>query len=136
MKKVLQVLGTIVALFVLVVVGVLLWAGTKTGEVLAKTYEAHSVDVPVPWPLSADELAALQPPPQAEDEGAEASEELAEAAAAPEPVDIGAIQLERAQTRGKRLVQTRYVCVECHGVDLSGGVMIDAPPSAGSWART
>jgi mono/diheme cytochrome c family protein len=40
-------------------------------------------------------------------------------------VDLKAIALDRAIARGKHLTQSRYVCIECHGKDFSGGTMID-----------
>ena len=43
-------------------------------------------------------------------------------------VDLMALATERAIGRGKHLLEARYVCIECHGKDLSGGIMIDSPP--------
>jgi mono/diheme cytochrome c family protein len=43
-------------------------------------------------------------------------------------VDLTAVAKERAVARGKHLLDARYGCRECHGRDLSGGVMVDAPP--------
>jgi mono/diheme cytochrome c family protein len=37
------------------------------------------------------------------------------------------VALQRAIERGRHLVDARYFCVECHGQDFSGGVMIDDP---------
>jgi mono/diheme cytochrome c family protein len=41
-------------------------------------------------------------------------------------VDLEALALERAIARGEHLVNAIYVCAECHGADLSGGLMIDS----------
>lgn len=58
-------------------------------------------------------------------------------AAAPEVdpmagVDLKAVALERAIARGKRYMQTRAGCTECHGADLGGRVIIDNPVM-GTW---
>ena len=37
-------------------------------------------------------------------------------------------RLTRAIERGRHLVMSRYVCVECHGQNFGGGTMIDAFP--------
>jgi cytochrome c553 len=59
------------------------------------------------------------------------------AAAAPEVdalagVDLQAIALERAIARGKRYMESRAGCTECHGADLGGKVILDNPVM-GTW---
>jgi cytochrome c553 len=170
MKTVLKLVGGLVALVVVGALGMFLWAKSATASKLAQTYETHSVDFPIPFPLTeaeidelrkekAAELAAQAGEDEAtggddeaaegEDEGADsaqgeddAAEEAAEADAegdAPEEaaadaaadplegVDLQAIALERAIERGKHLVNARYACIECHGKNFGGGVMIDDP---------
>lgn len=106
MKSLFKVLGLFVGLVVLAAVAAFVWAGTATNREFERTYETHRVDFPVPFPLSAEELAELG---IAEDPG-------------------NAIALERARERGEHLVHARYGCVDCHGADFSGGEMIDAFP--------
>ena len=70
----------------------------------------------------------------AEGEEAEALEE-APSDEATDPladVDLEAIALERALERGKHLVEARFVCIECHGADFSGGIMME-DDAMGSW---
>ena len=38
------------------------------------------------------------------------------------------VATERAVERGRHLVESRYVCTECHGKNFGGGTMIDAFP--------
>lgn len=45
----------------------------------------------------------------------------------PYPDVDGSVSLEASIARGKHLVEARYVCVECHGVDFGGGTMVDDP---------
>jgi mono/diheme cytochrome c family protein len=73
---------------------------------LTRTFETHRVDFPIPFPLSPDELLAL--------------------GVVDDPGNATALQL--ARERGEHLIHARYACVDCHGADLSGGVMIDAFP--------
>jgi mono/diheme cytochrome c family protein len=103
MKTALKVLGALVLLIVLSGAGFYTWASTSSSRTLGRTVETHTVDFPIPFPLDSAEAAGLAP---------EAARQLA---------------LERARERGRHLVSARYVCVECHGKDLGGGVMIDAP---------
>lgn len=69
--------------------------------------ETHSIDFPVPWPLTEEEINEVR----ADDPDA----------------DIAAIEQERALVRGRHLLTARYGCIECHGHDLEGGVMVDDP---------
>lgn len=134
--------GLLVALIVAAVAGYL-WAKSATAARLAKTYETHRVDFPIPFPLSESELEALRAerraaappapvPAPAGDPAAPAP--AADPAVAPEPppdplagVDLAALALERALARGKHLMDARYACFECHGHDLAGGTMINDP---------
>ena len=106
MKTVSKLLTGLFAILLVVGVGGYAWATVTSSRVLSRTFAAHSVDFPIPFPLSEEET----------DESA-LSEEQAQALA-----------LERAIERGRHLVEARYACTECHGTDLSGGVMVDAFP--------
>lgn len=103
MRSVVKVLGVLVIFFVVAVGGGLLWAKGKSSDLMARTGETHQVDFPVPFPLDSADAAGMT---------AEEAE---------------AVALERAVERGRHLVQSRYVCVECHGQDFGGGVMVDDP---------
>lgn len=47
-------------------------------------------------------------------------------------IDLDALALERAQERGKHLVEARFACVECHGRDFAGGSMVE-DGAMGTW---
>jgi len=78
------------------------WARSTVDTLLERTWETHEVDFPVPFPLTADERGAL-----------------------PEAQDPSTVARERAEARGRHLVDAIYGCTACHGWDLSGGVMAD-----------
>jgi len=80
------------------------WAVMRANGLQATEVSTHSIDFPIPFPLTEAELAELEP-----------------------GVDPAAVALERAIERGRHLVNSRYVCVECHGQSFGGGVMIDDP---------
>ncbi|MET0287219.1 MAG: c-type cytochrome [Polyangiales bacterium] len=99
-RRVVTVLGVL-----LVVVGLgFLVASVKASARLARKYQAHQVDIPVPFPLRAGDVEG----PRLED-----------------IADPQAAALALAITRGRHLVEARYSCNVCHGADFGGGVMID-----------
>jgi mono/diheme cytochrome c family protein len=106
MKTLLKILGLIVVVLLLVGVGVYIWASMATNRLLAQTFETHTVDFPIPFPLDPSEVAGLG-----------LTEEAARAQA-----------VERAVERGKHLVTARYTCTACHSDNFGGGVMVDAFP--------
>lgn len=63
MKTVLKITGGLVGLVVLAGAGTYTWATVATHRTLSQHHSRHEVDIPVPWPLSAEELAELQPAP-------------------------------------------------------------------------
>ncbi len=105
-KAVSKLLTGLLAILLVAGVGGYAWATVTSNRVLSRTFAAHSVDFPIPFPLSEEES----------DESA-----LSEG-------QVQALALERAVERGRHLVGARYACTECHGTDLGGGVMIDAFP--------
>jgi len=124
--------GLAVALVVLVIVGVggiYMWATSATSARLAVVYTPHTIDIPVPFPLSKSEIEALRAEKEAAlgdlDPDAEPEDVL-------KGVDLDALAKERAIARGKHLVEARFACVECHGRDFSGGVMVD-DGAMGTW---
>lgn len=106
MKLARKILGGLVGLVILGAASTYIWASTASGRILSARHQAHTVDFPVPFPLDEDELEALDFDP-------EASKRVA---------------TERAVERGRHLVHVRYMCTECHGTNLGGGVMVDAFP--------
>ncbi len=106
MKLLLKIVGAVLLLLVLAAGGFYLWASTTSSRLLARTFEIHGVDFPVPFPLSEQER---QEPGLTDEE-------------------VERLATERAVERGKHLVEARYACLECHGADFSGGVMVDAAP--------
>lgn len=105
MKLFLKTFGTLLVLLLIVGVGTYLWASSKTTSTLSRTFQAHTVDFPIPFPLDSAEVASLK---------------ITSDSAA-------ALAQARAVERGKHLVESRYACIECHGADFSGGTMVDAP---------
>jgi len=105
MKKLLEVLLGLVLMVVLMGAGGLAWATTRVNRTLSRQITTHAVGFPIPFPLPADEIARL------ESDG----------------VDPERVALDRAVERGRHLVEARYACVECHGRDFGGGVMVDDP---------
>lgn len=92
---------------------------------LDSTWDVHAADLPIPFPLTPEEIEALRaerlaalPPPT--DPAAPPVDPLA-------GVDLDALARERGAARGKHYVEALYVCVECHGRDFGGGKMIDDP---------
>jgi len=106
MKTALKILGSLLLLVVLLGAGGYLWASASSNRILSATYESHTVDFPIPFPLLEAEVAEL--------------------GIAPEGLER--VARERAVERGRHLVGARYACSECHGTNLGGGVMVDAFP--------
>jgi mono/diheme cytochrome c family protein len=108
MKTVLKIVLGLFLLLVLLGGGGYLWATGERDAVLARTYETHRVDFPIPVPLSPEEVASR---------GLTAQEAEEEA-------------LRRAVESGRHLAEARYGCLDCHGENLGGGIMMDAGPVA------
>jgi mono/diheme cytochrome c family protein len=128
-------LGALLGLVVVGGGGVYAWAGSAADAYFARTYDAPAHDIPIPFPLSEAEIAALRAERTASTppEGAPPTDGTLRPADGAPPVDalagvdLDAIATERAIARGKHLVGARYGCVECHGADFGGGTMIDDP---------
>jgi mono/diheme cytochrome c family protein len=120
-----------IALGVLVVLAAAFygWAAWRAATTLGRTFAAHTVDFPVPFPLSPDEVAQLRQErlDALRAAGAALTDDRGLAVDPLAGVDLDAIARERALERGRHLVGARYVCVECHGADFGGGTMIDDP---------
>lgn len=137
-KRVLKVVGGLLGVALLGGAGFYGWAVSTTNQMRAQVYDVHTVDLPVPYPLTESEIADLRGRKAAEavasatpaDGVALASMATADPAQAVDPlagVDLNAIALENAVARGKHLVEARYGCQICHGGDFSGGTMVDSP---------
>lgn len=139
LSKVLKVVGGLIGVVALGAGAFYGWAVMTTNGKFAETYDAHTVEFTVPFPLSEVELAELRTQKAADlvaaaaaaagDGGVQlASVSTGDLAADPlAGLDLDAIALERAIARGKHLVDARYGCTICHGGDFSGGTMVDSP---------
>ncbi|MDH5674745.1 MAG: cytochrome c [Myxococcales bacterium] len=145
MKIFLKVIGAFIALVLVIAGGTFFWAKSAAEAKLGTVYEVHHVEVPMPFPLSTAEVEALRKErlaarakpvaaaaagPEGEAAEAEGKAQGEEAVAAEDPlegVDLQKIARQRAIARGKHLVEARYACIECHGKNFGGGVMVDDP---------
>ena len=113
MKTALKAVVGLLVLLVVVAAGVYGWASMKDRALLGRTIETHSVDFPIPFPLTEAEIAEVAATNGNGDGHAE--------------IDLDALALDRAVERGRHLTQARYACRECHGKDFGGGIMVDDP---------
>lgn len=124
MRTVLKLAGGALAALLLAGGAGYLWAVSTAATKMNTVYETHQVDFPIPFPLDngdfeevlAEHLAdqpsaAVAGPAGTEDRWAR--------------LDVNGIARERAIARGRYLLESRYVCMECHGADFGGGVMAD-----------
>ncbi len=102
MKKVLKTVLALLAILVLAAGAFYAWATMRVSSLRSREIATHTVDFPIPFPLTE-----------------------AEAAEIPSPDSAGAVAVARAIERGRHLVDSRYLCTECHGDDFGGGTMID-----------
>jgi mono/diheme cytochrome c family protein len=103
--RIVKLIGAVVAVLILSGFAFYTWAGSAVKRKLARTYTLHTVDFPIPFPLSPEEIQREHLTPDAADR----------------------LARERALERGKHLVESRYGCSACHGVNFGGGVMVDDP---------
>lgn len=200
MKKAFKILGIVLGVLLVGAVGTFLYAKHAAAQRLDRDYSVEVAKIPIPFPLTEDELRALRTnraakaahpahpaepadvtpegsattPPETEageptklavhaatPEAAQAAEAVApstegdstgtapseaptpdgaaEAATTPAPsvdplagVDLDAIALQRALARGKRYLESRAGCADCHGEDYGGKVVVDHP-MLGKW---
>ncbi|CAN5709761.1 cytochrome c [soil metagenome] len=93
-------------LVVVLGIGFLGWASAASSRSLARTFNTHVVEFPVPYSVADEEVAARG-----------LSREEADRLA-----------MVQALERGEHLIRARYGCTHCHGDDFGGGVMVDAFP--------
>jgi mono/diheme cytochrome c family protein len=116
MKRVLKWVGSIVLILAVLAGGAYAWAYHTAMGVYRKQWTVHRADFPIPFPLTAGELATLR------------EERIAAGASKADPlagVDLQAVAHERAVQRGEHLVKSRVGCTECHGKDFGGSVVVD-----------
>ena len=105
-KTLLKVVAVLAIVVLLAAAGFYLWASSAVSRTFEAVHETHRVDFPIPFPATAEQLAA---------------------AGVTEDPD-GEIALANARERGRHLLTARYHCGECHGQNFGGGVMVDAFP--------
>ncbi|MCB9673634.1 MAG: c-type cytochrome [Alphaproteobacteria bacterium] len=119
---VLVALGAILGLF-------MGWVWIKTSSMLSKHWDIDPVRIEHPWPFGDADLAQLRaqyarpPEPTAEGEPAAPTDPLA-------GLDLESVRRQRAVKRGEALA-IRLGCLECHGEDLGGNVVMDVAPVMG-----
>jgi mono/diheme cytochrome c family protein len=105
-RKALRIVGVGLLVVIVVALGFYLWASRTAARKLARVYHVHSYDFPIPFPLTAEEVARRKLTPGAAD----------------------SVARGEALGRGRHLITSRYACMGCHGERLGGGTMVDAPP--------
>lgn len=120
LKIVAWILGAVIVL----ALGATGIARVVAGRKYNRLWTTHDASFPIPFPLSATELAAIRAERVAA--GAPASDPLA-------GMDLDRTTMARAIARGEHLVKTRVGCDSCHGADFGGKVVIDQA-LVGYWA--
>jgi mono/diheme cytochrome c family protein len=124
MKTFLKWAGGLLLIVMLVALAAYAWAMSTATRLYEKHWEIHDATFPIPWALTAADLDSLK------------QERIAAGASKKDPlagVDLEAVALERAASRGGHLIDSRLGCKGCHGADMGGGVVIDVP-MVGYWA--
>lgn len=110
MRTIVRAVSILLFVVVLVVAAAVAWAMTTANSRYNRSWDVHAATFPIPFPPSDSDLAAAGP-------GA----------------NVDSVALAAAVTRGAHLVHSRLNCEGCHGPDLGGNVIIDAPV-LGYWA--
>jgi len=100
------------------------WVWTSAQATYLGPYDdIRGKDLPVPWPLTDEEAKALV------DEAVAAAEVQGQAVPedASELVDLGGAARTGAIARGEYRASAVGNCVECHGADRGGGIVMDEP---------
>ncbi len=105
MRSVIKIGACLLLALLVLALGGYVWASYAASRKLSRTYSAHTVDFPIPFPLPEAEVRRLQLTPES----------------------AAILARDRALERGRHLVQSRYACTQCHGGDFGGGVMVDDP---------
>jgi len=105
-RTALRIVGIVVLVVIVALLGFYLWASYTAARKLARVYQVHTVSFPIPFPLPPEEVARRKLTPAQAD----------------------SVAHEEALVRGRHLITSRYPCTGCHGANLGGGTMVDAPP--------
>lgn len=124
MNKLLRIVAIVLAVIVVIGALVYAWASTTASSRYNRTWTAHDVDFPIPFPLSDAELDSLRRERVAA--GAPASDPLA-------GLNMDSVTTAWAIERGEHLTLSRIGCNGCHKDDMGGGAIIDVP-IVGYWA--
>jgi mono/diheme cytochrome c family protein len=116
--KIVKVIGVVLVALILLAGAGYGWASSGATKKLARAFDTHEVDIPVPYPLTDEEIADLRAAQDGPDDPD--ADPLA-------GIDLEALAAQRALARGRHLVDARFICTECHGQDFGGGVMVDDP---------
>ena len=117
------------------------WVWFRTNSILNTQWDVERVRIEHPWPFDDADLAELAAENAARLAAAQAerptdTEDSEGAVAPPQPpnpyegLDLAALRTTRAVTRGENLA-IRLGCLQCHGADLGGKVLMDVPPVMG-----
>ncbi|HET7468670.1 MAG TPA: cytochrome c [Gemmatimonadales bacterium] len=106
LRKVLSIVGILVLILIVGALGFYVWASVTTSRKLARVYQVHTMDFPIPFPLAAEEVARRKLT----------------------PAEADSVARDEALARGRHLITSRYPCIGCHGARLGGGTMVDAAP--------
>jgi mono/diheme cytochrome c family protein len=104
-RRVVKIVALVLVALIVVGLGVYVWASVTASRKLSRTYAAHTVDFPIPFPIPEEEVRRLQRTPDS----------------------ARLLARDQALQRGRHLVESRYACTECHGRNFGGGVMVDDP---------
>jgi cytochrome c553 len=160
--RILKWVAVVLGVVVLGLVSAVLYFKSAANARLDKTYDIKVEEIPMPFPLTPREIEKLRsaklkerapivaeaapteaapteaaPTEAAPTEAAptEAAPTVAEKPAEVDPladIDLEPIARSRAIARGKRYVESRAACTECHGEDFGGKVVMDNP-AMGTW---
>lgn len=126
MKRAAKWVGMVSAAIIVAVGAGLGWGSWKSAEAMATPLETHEADFPVPYPEpSSKDDGDSKEVERVSDAGVASTD--AGAPSDEQAGETGSALLARAIERGRHLVHARYACIECHGKDFSGGVMVDNP---------
>lgn len=136
--RVLKWLGVLLSVIVVLLFGAVQYFKSSAHAALQEKYDIPVDPIPIPFPLSEEELTQLREERAKSsasaagtgqaDQGQAVPSEGAPSEAQADPlagVDLEALALERAIARGKKYLSSRAGCPECHGDDLAGKVVID-----------
>ncbi len=135
-------IGAVIAALVVLVMVFAGWVWFRTNSILNTHWDVERVRIEHPWPFDDADLAeiaaenaerlaaedAKSPAPTGDSDGDTAEEPAPRSPY--EGVDLAALRTTRAVERGEKLA-TRLGCLDCHGPDLGGNVLMDVPPVMG-----